>query len=909
MAAFVVASCSVVESIWPGGDDATVEESPDVTDEDATTEGDTERDYTDLNRRRNERDRERDREEESDDPRPRDTVERRTRGDEPPKADLSVTGDEREKLADYYAVEAERRFLAAEEAAALRYLDQALQLDSDNAKALALREQINARLGVGGNIYESRIEEDQALRSEAVAEVSRRVNKAQEHLDNERYTEAIEEAESAIDMIRWSHHLMEDDRSLYAAQEIVKVAQERREFQRLRDYAQVKEEQRRHKRLQALSQLERYQDEIRKLYDDAKHLFERKEYGECILKLEQILRRDPFNEDVTQLKRIATSLEKGVRDREAYEQFHYNWKMLMTQIELTSAFPSGDLVLPTYEYWDHVEERHDRVRDQQSISLSKADIAVRQALESKQVDMNYTSESTLAEVIADLRQQAHVNIVATQGSDPAKAVNMTITVQTADQAGINLPSVRLRDALNLMTQQPGALFENLAWRVENGAVIFDLADNKTAVGGTSQIFNVADILVNLKVFRAEEPILARDQNANSQFPDLTSPNDPDPNDNEDNRVDREKLIELIRQLVAPETWGGQPWPDPRIDGTNMVVNNTVENVQKVEALLNDLRRTQGLAVNIETRFITVRQDFLQDIGIDFRGIGDSPQGASPPPVAATLDDVGFGTNNAIGGIGTGNDAGFFFQDIASANTVNEDIRSRIENLFDQAVGGQRNGIGLTNTGGASFQLAFVDNPEINAVLRAVKKGDRATLLTAPSVLVSNTQRGFVSYVNQISYISDFTTTAVGATSIADPIIAVVRDGIVLDVRPIVSADRRYITLELRPTLATLTRPIPTVSTSLGTGSAVAIQTPELQLQRMRTTITLPDGGSFMAGGLRRMTDTRLDSGIPILSDLPLVGWLFSRKANIQTKEDVVIVVTARLLELEEEMFERRGYDR
>lgn len=278
MAAFVVASCSVVESIWPGGDDATVEESPDVTDEDATTEGDTERDYTDLNRRRNERDRERDREEESDDPRPRDTVERRTRGDEPPKADLSVTGDEREKLADYYAVEAERRFLAAEEAAALRYLDQALQLDSDNAKALALREQINARLGVGGNIYESRIEEDQALRSEAVAEVSRRVNKAQEHLDNERYTEAIEEAESAIDMIRWSHHLMEDDRSLYAAQEIVKVAQERREFQRLRDYAQVKEEQRRHKRLQALSQLERYQDEIRKLYDDAKHLFERKEY-------------------------------------------------------------------------------------------------------------------------------------------------------------------------------------------------------------------------------------------------------------------------------------------------------------------------------------------------------------------------------------------------------------------------------------------------------------------------------------------------------------------------------------------------------------------------------------------------------------------------------------------------------
>ena len=274
---------------------------------------------------------------------------------------------------------------------------------------------------------------------------------------------------------------------------------------------------------------------------------------------------------------------------------------------------------------------------------------------------------------------------------------------------------------------------------------------------------------------------------------------------------------------------------------------------------------------------------------------------------AALDDIQFGNNaNPAGPGGTANDAGFFFQDMPASGNVRIDQRARIENLFDQALGGQRGNVGLTNMGGASFQIAFVDNPEINAIIRAVRKRERATLLTAPRVTVHNTQRAHVSILNEVAYIADFDTSIATGVAVADPVVEIIRDGIVLDVRPTISADRRYVTLELRPTLAVLLRPIPTFTTSLGVGTPVAIQTPQLSLQRIRTTVTVPDGGSFVIGGMRQMQETDQESGVPILSDLPLIGALFRRKGKSTVRQDIIIIVSARIIDLEEELEHRFG---
>jgi type II secretory pathway component GspD/PulD (secretin) len=116
--------------------------------------------------------------------------------------------------------------------------------------------------------------------------------------------------------------------------------------------------------------------------------------------------------------------------------------------------------------------------------------------------------------------------------------------------------------------------------------------------------------------------------------------------------------------------------------------------------------------------------------------------------------------------------------------------------------------------------------------------------------VYNTARGNLAVLNQVAYVQDFNVEIAQGASIADPIVNVVQDGVVLDVRPVVSADRRFITLELRPTIANLKRPIREVTTTLGSQNSVTIQLPEVEVQKVRTSIPMPDGGTILLGGMK-----------------------------------------------------------
>ena len=82
-----------------------------------------------------------------------------------------------------------------------------------------------------------------------------------------------------------------------------------------------------------------------------------------------------------------------------------------------------------------------------------------------------------------------------------------------------------------------------------------------------------------------------------------------------------------------------------------------------------------------------------------------------------------------------------------------------------------------------------------------------------------------------------------------------RLAVLLDVRAVASADRRFVTLELRPTLIDLVPdangsdlPQKTVSLATQNSSDVTIELPELRIQRLRTTATIPDGATLMIGG-------------------------------------------------------------
>jgi len=100
-------------------------------------------------------------------------------------------------------------------------------------------------------------------------------------------------------------------------------------------------------------------------------------------------------------------------------------------------------------------------------------------------------------------------------------------------------------------------------------------------------------------------------------------------------------------------------------------------------------------------------------------------------------------------------------------------------------------------------------------------------------------------------------------------------------------------------VANLLRPIPTLQTSLGVGSPVTLMLPQLELQKVRTRVILPDGGTLMLGGMKILEEQEMDSGIPYLNQIPVLSFFFSRKGTYETYQKLVILLTANIILMDE----------
>jgi type II secretory pathway component GspD/PulD (secretin) len=167
----------------------------------------------------------------------------------------------------------------------------------------------------------------------------------------------------------------------------------------------------------------------------------------------------------------------------------------------------------------------------------------------------------------------------------------------------------------------------------------------------------------------------------------------------------------------------------------------------------------------------------------------------------------------------------------------------------------------------------------------------------------------------MAYVRDYDVQIATAAVALDPIVDVVSDGISLDVRPIISADRRFVTLELRPTVATLFPAPPNIffiETNVIVPGApvtdpfpVRIETPVINIQRVRTTVVVPDRGTLMIGGLTSYFDEDAESSIPIWRSVPIVGNLGSLKIKGLQRKQSLIIVRSRIIIPDEE--ERRRF--
>jgi len=83
-------------------------------------------------------------------------------------------------------------------------------------------------------------------------------------------------------------------------------------------------------------------------------------------------------------------------------------------------------------------------------------------------------------------------------------------------------------------------------------------------------------------------------------------------------------------------------------------------------------------------------------------------------------------------------------------------------------------------------------------------------------------------------------------------------------------------------------------------NGTTIQLPEFIFTTVTTTVSVPDGGTVLLGGIKRLNEARNEFGVPILSKVPYINRLFRNVGLGRTTRSIMLMVTPRIIIQEEE---------
>jgi len=201
---------------------------------------------------------------------------------------------------------------------------------------------------------------------------------------------------------------------------------------------------------------------------------------------------------------------------------------------------------------------------------------------------------------------------------------------------------------------------------------------------------------------------------------------------------------------------------------------------------------------------------------------------------------------------------------------------------------------------------MLTKPQFSAVLHALEKNTKLKTLSAPRITTLNNQTATIEIVNEFVYPTRYEPTLIkedlDGDGKFDGVIKGVREtrfvnvaqgfetrniGIVLQVTPNIGADKKTITLTLRPEISEATRNAFEYSGE--------VKLPKFTTRNLTTNIVVKNGETIMLGGLIKETRTNTRTKTPFLGDLPLLGALFRKDSDIVERKNLLIFVTATIL--------------
>jgi type II secretion system protein D len=212
------------------------------------------------------------------------------------------------------------------------------------------------------------------------------------------------------------------------------------------------------------------------------------------------------------------------------------------------------------------------------------------------------------------------------------------------------------------------------------------------------------------------------------------------------------------------------------------------------------------------------------------------------------------------------------------------------------ISSQPSGTDLSDSGaGEGFTFVATDpSGLVRARLIAALKDSKAKILAAPHVLVSDNREARIQVGQQVPLATSTTSTPIigtetTATLAAYSTIQYKDIGIILNVKPQVN-DSGLVSLEISQEVS-----------SLGDNVKIADQSyASINKTEATTNLVAQDGETIVIGGLIREDITKSKNGIPLLSDIPILGNLFSYVNNVTTRTELIILLTPHVMRNQQE---------
>ncbi|MEX2561195.1 MAG: hypothetical protein WD403_14835, partial [Pirellulales bacterium] len=397
--------------------------------------------------------------------------------------------------------------------------------------------------------------------------------------------------------------------------------------------------------------------------------------------------------------------------------------------------------------------------------------------------------------------------------------------------------------------------------------------------------------------------------------------------------DFDSLIELITSTIAPTTWDdvGGPGAIQEFEGNlTLVVSQTQEVHEEIAELLAQLRRLQDLQVTIEVRFITLNDNFFERIGIDFDfDINDNIDrpfqifGNTNPADGAVFEG---------GAANTGPGRNVIDRDLRKGQAVTVGLAAPGVFSADLDIPFRQDSIttavpqfgGFDPQSAASMGFAILSDLEAYFFITATQGDRRSNVLQAPKVTMFNGSTAFVADVSQSPFVISV-IPVVGDFAVAQqPVIVVLNEGTHLTVQAVVSSDRRFVRLTVVPFFSRIgnvdtftfagssttteesssegpdddTTGRDTKKTTASEGTTV--QLPTFSFVTVNTTVSVPDGGTVLLGGIKRLSEGRNEFGVPMLNKIPYINRLFRNVGIGRETQSLMMMVTPRIIIQEEE---------